>query len=494
MNASFNLVEERWIPVASGNRCSLVEVFSEKTLRGVGGNPIVKISILKLLWAICQAAYTPQDIDDWFQMGTEGLQTAVLEYLKNHRDQFWLYGDHGFLQFPQFAKAKAQSYGALLPYIATGNTTILFDNQRQQELSDAERAELLVTMQGFAFGGKKVDNSIILTEGYTGKSKSGKAGTSLGFLGFLHSFFEGDSILETCYLNLLTLEDLSSLRIFPEGLGVPPWEMYPEGEDDEIAKRLKASYMGRLVPLCRFLFLDAEAVHYSEGLLHLSYKEGVADLTCGIDSSGKEVKAIWCDPSRRPWRQLPALLAFLQEEKANTGVSCLQLRFGYQKIKKGGFSVCSVWSGGVRVSSNAGEQYLTGSDDFVISEVQLASSHEVDALWYSAFVAEMEGLDKTGRVLYGSVIGYFKEQKADGKKLAERATALYWSMCEQSFGELVQACSETNGYTKRQNVRKKIAAIVSTVFNEFCPSDSARQLSAWARSQPVLFKYEHMES
>ena len=61
----FNLVEEAWIPVVDVGQVSLRQIFTDQGLRALGGNPIQKISIMKLLLAIGQAACTPKDDEEW---------------------------------------------------------------------------------------------------------------------------------------------------------------------------------------------------------------------------------------------------------------------------------------------------------------------------------------------------------------------------------------------------------------------------------------------
>ncbi|HCS37428.1 MAG TPA: type I-E CRISPR-associated protein Cse1/CasA, partial [Sphaerochaeta sp.] len=65
MNNRFNLVDEPWIPVVDHPRISLFELFSDSTLKAIGGNAIQKLALLKLFLAIAQKAYTPIDDQDW---------------------------------------------------------------------------------------------------------------------------------------------------------------------------------------------------------------------------------------------------------------------------------------------------------------------------------------------------------------------------------------------------------------------------------------------
>jgi len=94
MTNRFNLVEEPWIPVVSRGLVSLADIFSDTVLPELGGNPVQKISVLKLLLAITQTAWTPRDEQEWLDVGTDGMAQRSLEYLKSKKDLFWLYGDN----------------------------------------------------------------------------------------------------------------------------------------------------------------------------------------------------------------------------------------------------------------------------------------------------------------------------------------------------------------------------------------------------------------
>jgi len=46
---SYNLLDEHWIPVAGHEPVSLQAIFSDESLRHLGGNPVEKISVMNLL-------------------------------------------------------------------------------------------------------------------------------------------------------------------------------------------------------------------------------------------------------------------------------------------------------------------------------------------------------------------------------------------------------------------------------------------------------------
>ena len=484
----FNLVEEAWIPVADHGLVSLRDIFSNPGLRALGGNPIQKISVTKLLLAIAQAAHTPKDMEEWQALGADGIAKKALDYLNHKKDCFWLYGDRPFMQMPGISEAAIQPFAAIIPDQASGNTTVVFQSQLKQEMTDSTKALQVLVNVNCALSGKQTDNSIVLTSGYAGKTNpkgkpsSGKSGSALGFLGYLHSFVIGENLQQTLWLNLLLRDDLADLKFYTQQLGSPPWEKMPQGEDDATARMLKDSYIGRLVPLSRFVLLAKDGLHYSEGIQYPTHKEGASDLSVTLDPVG--LKAIWTDPGKRPWRQLTALLAFLDAQNSSP-FDCPQLRIGIQRAKSL-LPQLGVWSGGLRVSSNAGEQYTSGSDDFVESEVHVETESLGD--WFLLFSAEMGALDQMAKIVFASVAGYFKSLKTDGGKHAAAASNLFWQLAEQNSQDLVDACGDPSG-VQAEAMRRLFIGYANRAYDAYAPRDSARQLEAWAANRPKLGRF-----
>ena len=494
MQNRFNLIDEPWLPIADVGRVSLTEFFTHPDYRALGGSPVQKIALLKLLLALAQAAATPHDESAWLAMDEQTLAARCLTYLQRWRDAFFLYGEKPFLQVPAIQKAECKSYGTALPDVSTGNTTVLTQTQQEKPLDDADKALLLVEQMGFALGGKKTDNSVVLSSGYPnktnakGKPSSAKAGPSVGFMGLLHNFVLGETLWQTLRLNLFTQQDVQQSGLYPGGVGRAIWEEMPTGEDCSIARIHKTTLMGRLVPLSRFCLFTDHGLHYSEGIAHPDYKVGGVDPSIAVDRRAKEPKVLWVNPLRRPWRELTALLGFVESQQ-NT-FDCLQLRVAVRHAKL--VSDCfAIWSGGLRVSSNAGEQYVSGDDDYVESVFWLYAS-ELDGEWLANLRGEIDVLNDFSKLLYGCVISYYKEQKVDGKTIAEQATALFWQLCEREAQTLLHAC-ERSQVQQRFQLRRRFADNLHHIFNTQCPQQTARQLDAWAKSRPNLRKYLHLQ-
>lgn len=482
----FNLIDEPWIPVAAG-RASLRDVFSGSGATAAGGTPLEKIAVFKLLQAIAQAAATPSDNDAWLRLGADGLAERSLAYLEQWHDAFWLYGPEPFLQFPAVKKAKLISYGSLLPDVATGNTSLLFQSQMEQPLDDAQRALLLLVNMSCCFGGKKVDKSVALSPGVT-KSASGRPGPALCAQGLLHTFLLGRTLRETVWLNLLTREQVAQEKLYENGVGTPPWEVMPRGEADDVAEALKRSLMGRLVPLARFYLLEDDGIRSVEGIQHPDYLQGgMIDPSVTADRTLKKPRMLWADPQKRPWRELPSLLGFLHQEESD-GMRCLQLSWCVPRLAAAPVDSVRLWSGGIRLRGNAGEQYLSGSDDVVESEVSLSVScleGGETSDWFMSFQIGMGKLEKLSNLVYAAVAGYYKEEKADPADRAKRASLEFWQQAERFFPALVDACNQA-GEEARNAVLRKARACALDCYSRACPQETARQLALWARHRPFF--------
>lgn len=491
MSNRFNLIDEPWVPIANTHRISLRQIFTDPDCQELGGNPIQKIALTKLLLAIAQSAHTPKDDAACLKLTTNQIAADCLDYLNQWHDHFYLYGDRPFLQMPAIAAAKTQPLGAVLPEVASGNTTVLTEYHLPKPLDDADKALLLVTVMNFAFAGKKADNRIILTKGYSeklndkGKPSSSKPGVSLGFQGFLHTFLKGKNLWETLWLNLFTQEAIRGFRYYEGGLGKAPWEEMPEGEFCSVAKRLTRTLLGRLVPLSRFCLLRENELHYSEGILYPNDDHNV-DPSMSINRSKSKPSVLCVDPEKRPWRCLTSLLSFMTQA---TQFECVQISKNFGRIREK-TKEFSIWSGGIRVSYNAGEQYLTGGDNWVESCITL-DSEWIGEAWYNSLHLEMDRLDKLSRIIYSAIRGFF-EVFHDQSDISARGANIYWQLCEPLFLKFIQACSIENLEEKQDalhKLRTKVANIVYTIYDQMCPKSTPRQLDAWAKKRPKLGWY-----
>lgn len=509
----FNLVDEPWIPIAGKERASLRQIFEESSYSELGGNPIQKIALTKLLLAIAQTAYTPEDNYDWKDLGAKGMAKKCLDYLEDKHDLFYLYGEKPFLQMSSVVdlietrtnkrKAKAKGNAALLkaeksgepksfgagfyPDLPSENNTVLSHTLLEKELDDAAKTVFIVSVMNFAFGGKRSEGDLVNLSGQVyGGLYSAKSSPSLGnYIGYLHSYLVGENLLTSLWFNLLTHEQINENRYWEAGLGVPPWESMPAFENCRIAENLKSSYMGCLVAMSRFVLLQENGLYYLDGIQYPSHKDGWREPSIGLKGSGKDLKVLWLNPDKRPWRELTSLLSFIDSEAQN-GFDCQQINGGLRRAKKTNQKV-GIWSGGLKVRANSGDQSVKQGDDFIESCVYLPSNQEQEeSKWFENLSSEMKILDAMSSQVYKATLNYFKAQKVDGKNQASIASHLFWQLCEQQSQKLINDC---DNQAQRETLRKTFARLANKAYNAQCPKTTARQLTAWVENSPRLGKY-----
>lgn len=507
MENRYNLVDEAWIPIDLHGDVSLRQVFEDGSLKALGGTAIQKLAILKLLLAIAQRADTPRDDEEWLAVGEKGLGRRCVEYLEGHRDLFYLYGERPFLQFPALrdkdlaSKAIGFNY---LPDLPAENNTILNESQIERPLSDAEKAVFIVSLMNYSFGGKRVDrNSPVFSPGYDAKKLSAKPGPSLGNLGkysqdqggYLQTCFQGDSVLNTVWLNLLTEENLNAFAQYRGKPIIPPWEAMPEGEDDANARQIKEGFMGTLCGMSRFVYLKEDGIVYTNGLEYPSHKEGWREpfLSFTPETDDKKTKIIWTDPGKRPWRNLAALLELCIGTSASSDYVCPQIRLLFRRNRRAQKRI-GVFSGGLKVSTNSGDQSVKQTDDFV-SDTVFLDSQVVNEEWFLRLKEEMTQLDRLSGNVYKSIESYWQDMKggrSSGKPdsfasgMAAKGQQMFWELCDGFKQELFDKSKEGAELVAQ---RKRFACLASRAFDSFCPKGTPAQIGWWAVHRPSFKKY-----
>jgi CRISPR system Cascade subunit CasA len=527
MEKQFNLIDQPWLPIADVGRVSLRQVFSQPHYRAVGGNPVQKIALMKLLLAIAQAAYTPADENAWQALGAEGLAQRCLAYLDKWHDRFDLYGDKPFLQMPvvkELLRARTESrlkaaktagkkqeaeesgqpksMGAgFYPDIPSENNTQLSATLFDREMDNADKAIFITTLMNFAFAGKRVESDLINLSGEKlGNRYSAPAAPSIGgWDGQLHCFVLAPSLIESIWLNLVTLENLSQYAYWPSGLGKPIWEETPTSESDAIAKRHKESYQASLIALSRFAFLLEDGLLYLDGIQYPKVKEGWGESSLLINRADiRDIKVQYVDVNKKPWRSLPSLLAF-NTENSSSGHECIGLKISLPRCR-GNFETISIWCGGLKVAANSGDQSVKQDDDFVASQVDLYVD-QLGGFFFTNLLEEMKLLEQFEKSLAGCTVAYYKELTGKNTKppqiasdTANRAKLHYWQLCERDFQDLLDHCDHgEENRAARRRLRQHFANYVQQAYDRYCPQDTARQLDAWAQCRPKLGKYLKQE-
>ncbi len=483
MENKFNLVDEPWIPIKGNGRVSLFQLFSDVSYEEFGGTPLQKIAILKFLLAIAQTAYTPKDDEDWKDLGYRGMAKKCLTYVEQKRELFFLYGEKPFLQKSDLLHTKTINGSDLkihkqsksyLPDMSSENDTILFQTQMDHPLSDAERAVLLISLMNYAPGGKRVDQ---VPDG----AKSAKAGPSLGgYVGYINSCLWSDLVIKTIWLNLMTQNFLQQFYPAWDGSSMlPPWEHMPATESDAVAENIKHSIMGALCGVSRFVLFTEEGMIYTEGLRYPSHKEGWREPF--FSWNGKD-QFLWLDTNKKPWRSLTALLNTPMGGGEST-YNCPQISNHWLRARQN-LSVIGIWSGGLQVRGNAGDQSVKQSDDFIESNILIASSLVGDT-WFHSLQHNMNILEQLSKILWSSIAAYQKSQIVKNENFVRKAQSQYWDMCERHVQAIVVNCKDEEALSRIMYI---IGNYVIDIYNQYCPNKTARQLTGWAKNRPSIQK------
>lgn len=506
---SFNLVDEKWIPIAGRGYASLYDIFSGAGMSHLGGNPVEKIVVFRLLLAICHAAVELPDDEASQHLSTTDLADAAREYLRKWHECFYLHGEQPFLQFKALANEKFKKDETWLLRVNASNNKAMLSNwewsQRKESISNEESTMLLLNQSCFGCAGYKSNNKdklggnyIVLTPGYRGKFKDGEKPGQLGkgiLLGdgFVHSYYYGENILESLILNMLTDADLKKLNIFPEGLGRPFWEEMPVGEDCPRARQYRNSYQGQLFPLDKFLYVDDnnEFFTITDGIKYAD-DCSLPEPAFILVGKGRDERFMRVRQDKRIWRELPAILSFLAAE--NSRPRPYFLSFGISRLrerKKDG--QLAVWAGGMSVSSTAGVQVLQGKDDYLESIFSFPVQCFGD-VGLGNLTKLIERSDEYSEILRNAIFNYSKHlqpnvrsRKDDvlGNALSSKALAIYWSKLEAQIEDIIDiAFSEDYDADKQKNIFSNWRCLVNNIYNDTCSRETSRQLMAWTDAMP----------
>jgi CRISPR system Cascade subunit CasA len=510
----FNLVDEAWIPVVGKGLASLSDIFSDPELPALGGNPVQKIALTKLLLAIGQAACKPESTEELEQLDSEAFRAACRAYLETWHNSFWLFGEKPFLQMPEILDwMESQRDAGIIsetkiakligpgfyPSLPSENDSILSQFQTFETQTDSEKALFIVSVMNFAFAGTQIEKNLYPSQEIVkGKGKPAKHGPSIGEKGYLHTFLFGSTISDTLIMNLLSLEDIAECSFWKKGIGTPPWENMPVSRECDAALSLQDSYMATLVSLSRFVLLHGDGIYYVDGLAYPNHREGWLEPSMTIGENKGKPLVIWSNPVLKPWRELVSILAVFNDNKSSNYI-CQFIRYGMKKWPKR-FDKIGVWSGGLQVTISAfKEQYAKGTDDFVESTVVL-DSYMWNDLWYDYFCQEVSTLkDISNKVRYG-VVEYYDSfrPKSDNKPakrvatiMGDKAVELFWQLAERLFNDIVKACIPCSYIESIPNVRRDMISIARESYDAYCPKETARQIDAWAECRPNFSKHFH---
>ncbi|MBR3925682.1 MAG: type I-E CRISPR-associated protein Cse1/CasA [Akkermansia sp.] len=493
MMQNLNLCTDPWLPVRmqSGDcrRLSLEAFFLHA--REISDMVLAaheRIAIMRLLICITQRAINgPQDREEWDECKEE-IVPKVLNYLQKWRPAFNLLGaDGAFLQVSgvSFCGGSWKGLSKLNLSSAEGNNPTVFDNgaagERRVELG--RLAIDLITYQNFAPCG------IIGRVNWLGNPYADSASAKdAPCNSVVHMFFMGENILETIWLNLCTIEEVSTVF---SSIGKPVWECMPNGRNDEQSiENAQKTYLGRLVPLSRLvkieypenrclLAMGIEIPVYKDG--RLVFFEPFTTVVLNPKSSERSlVKA--ADMSRDMWRNLPALLHRFNSQGYTLGKldqADLPEHYG-------------IWVGAL-VSDNA--KILGTMEDYYAHLSPSCIGAETERLHYELMEYANRGCSLCCKAVrkYCELLTSKKSEKQKNKndkdninKIAERAKLEFWSRMtshKDKYVNLVRLKEEVEEWENElDHWLFVICDSAKATYELFAQRDNVRKLAAWSQA------------
>jgi len=500
-----NLTTDVWIPIVWNDgkpgTVSVREAFERgHEIQDLAVRPHERIALMRLLICIAQAALDgPADYDDW-KACRPRLVSSALEYLNRWRHAFELFGDgQRFLQVANLKQPTTESYGddegnstsKLDLALATGNNTTLFDNAGGSErtFTSGELALMLMTFQCFSPGGRI---GVALWKGHetSGKGSSDHAPCLAG--GMLHALLRGENLVASVYKNLLTKHQAEQL-FGKDSWGRPVWELMPQRlADAEAVRNSTRTYLGRLVPLTRAIWLadDCQSLILANGLEYGSYADGWREpmatiVTRKISGRVDEPVVLRASIEEAPWRELYALTVKAVSQKPGGPVALQNISEDEQAF--------DLWVGGL--VANKAKPVDTAESVFHIPAAMLKEMSQRVYEMGVGFAKTTEFRVKRAVSIYHKELGDDlgrPEMKNRRQQIQGNATAQFWTDIEQAVSRLLEVAAAPKSVGLKFEWHKTVwgqfvwrAALAA--YERACPHETSRQLCAYALGLKTFF-------
>ena len=120
------------------------------------------------------------------------------------------------------------------------------------------------------------------------------------------------------------------------------------------------------------------------------------------------------------------------------------------------------------------------SDDFIDS-ITFFKTKDLGDPWFKSFENEILELENIEYQLRRAINGYYKSLSSLTPSALPKAEALFWELCSQQAQRLVDVCDEQE---EMDSLRKEFIGYAYQAYNTYCPNQTARQMSSWARNSP----------
>lgn len=516
-----NLVTEEWVLIVKMDGkpdfASLMQIFTEgDKFADLSVRPHERVALMRLLICIAQAALDgPKDKDEW-KIAPDKLSDAAKKYLEQWQGSFELFDkDKPFLQIAELKSKELTPVSKLDLFLATGNNTTLFDHEAtgvETRMIDPRKIPLmLLSFQCFSPGGGLPVTS-------WGEIKTGQVGNPDALCitgGMYHVFLHGHNLLQTICLNLLpkTIIKQHYGAVNKENYwGRPVWEKWPQRSDDEEnIKNATQTYLGRLVPVCRWVKIepDGSGIHCGKGFGYLVMDRKVkkpkknqpslsvwpAEPTASVMLNKDKTKRfmLGAKPDKAIWRELAALLIHRNENSVGG-----PLVFQNNLPDNFDVHVCALMRHQAAIESMVEAVYPVSKKLLSEDGKNLYENGVMQAEWRSrslgyAIEAYRRNID---RFWDQRIEQAGKDRNVIKAKLHLMAMRSYWTAVEKQR-HLLMACIDAFGTDELEPARqvwgKSLHKAARDAYIAACGQETPRQIRAFALGWKKLFAEKKAE-
>ena len=476
-----NLINDPWIPLVmpdgKGIMLSLADTLCRSAkISDMAVTPPQRISLMRMLICIVQAALDgPEDMEEWREC-KDRIIPESLAYIEQWAGRFDLRGDAPFMQLPDLTveQGSDKPLDMLDCRLSSGNNATLFDQNASPEGRDFDDSEIplhLITFLNFSTGGK-------VGQAEWNKQKYNDATFAAPCIKWAHTFVMGDRLLDTLFFNLLCKEDEFGISTFPNGeWGKPVWEQFPGSVDDKTAfENAGRTYLGRLVPLSRFIKLENNhrcIIGPTHKTFRIEQLPSFREPSTTVKSNAKSGNLFYLPLSseKHMWRELGAVLSFKTSDDGQGGAPALG-KF-LNEMKESGH--VEIWVGGLETGAQAAKLSDMLEWRFRLPLELLDSSRLTQ---YETGVSLAEKAEWT---LAESVRTCFKDLNMDPRVIpVSKAKTQFWSRLDRRYPVLFKTAEDEQAALSDHWYRE-VRSAMEQAYSSVCPHETPRQIQAYAK-------------
>lgn len=294
---------------------------------------------------------------------------------------------------------------------------------------------------------------------------------------------------------MITKNDIS--RIPNSHWGVPIWDVGITSKEQCINANITTSYLGRLVPLSRLIFLESETtLTLANGLPYPKCPASREPSTTVIKKGTRQAEKqgyLSIQLDKHPWRDLNSIMTLSQDALQGGAITLNHINFlNLTKLNQ-----VDIWTGGL--VADKGKIIDTAEWNFSLP-VELVGGTMLFRYFKGVKLAYSGGDSLGGTVSkYLEISGNENFQTNEqgrfsktGRKawktregILSKARTHYWQVLDNSYQILIDTvCDETKSLD--EDWYKNIFRAMHSAFQYACPCDTPRQIQAYAQAKSFL--------